>query len=143
MGVGESSSHSTAADVACLYSAELEGVNSASVLASENCDATSRQQVERQSSALIDNSGKVYIPVRLKCGVHAFCEPQVLSSCPGALGDLNRDLVDCFEILPTNLHGLILRTKVWINLTHRIGQRANPKILNHTTAHHHQAWLVW
>lgn len=114
--------------------------NSSSTRA-ENYDAS--RQHEQHPSLLIDNSAKVYIPVKLKCGVHALCEPQVLSSCPGALGDLNRDLVDCFNILPSNLHGLILRTKVWLNMTHRIGAKANPKILNHTTAHHHEAWLIW
>jgi len=40
----------------------------------------------------IDNSQKVYVPVRLSCGVSVLCRPEVLVKCPMILQDLNSDM---------------------------------------------------
>lgn len=96
-----------------------------------------------EESPFIDNSRHVYIPVRLNCGIQAWCRPDVLSCHPMVLYDLNHDLAQCLHILPTSVHPLIYRTKVWVNVAYSTGRMANPKMLNHVTAHHHEAWLVW
>lgn len=40
----------------------------------------------------IDNSHKVYIPLRLSCGLVVQCRPEVLVHCPLVLQDLNSDV---------------------------------------------------
>ena len=96
-----------------------------------------------QSSLLIDNSRNFYLPVRLKCGVHALCRPDVILHCPNVLQDLNTDLSECLRILPSSVHALVKRTRIWVNRTYAIGPRDQPKIMLHTTTHHHQGWLLW
>jgi hypothetical protein len=95
------------------------------------------------SATLIDNSRNPYIPIQLGCGVRALCRPDVLTQCPLILKDLNSDLCQCMSILPRSVHHLVLRTDIWLNLSYKFGPRDRPVVLNHSAAHHHEAWLLW
>ena len=94
-------------------------------------------------SSMIENSSLVYIPIRLPCGVVAQCRPEVLSRCPQVLHDLNLDLDQCMTILPRSVHGLVKRTQIWINFSYCYGPKKSPNYLSHSTAHHHEGWLIW
>lgn len=107
------------------------------------CICIGVQDTGSESSMLIDNSRNTYHPVRLRCGVRAMCRPEVLGSCPSLLEHLNADLVQCLQILPVSVHALVRRTLIWVNLTYCYGRRDRPEHINHTTAHHHEAWLLW
>lgn len=91
----------------------------------------------------VDNSLLNYLSIRLRCGVVAMCRTNVLTTCPSVLQDLNRDLSQCLEIMPWSVHALIRRTRIWVNLTYSHGPKDNPTFLSHSTAHHHEAWLLW
>jgi hypothetical protein len=95
------------------------------------------------SAALIDNSRNIYIPIQLGCGIRVLCRPEVLTRCPLILKDLNSDLCQCLSILPRSVHHLVRRTQVWLNLSYSYGPRDRPVVLNHSVAHHHEAWLFW
>ena len=90
----------------------------------------------------IDNTTLVYIPVRLPCGVETCCAPEVLSHCPMVLRSLQTDLVQILRILPWSVHSLVKRTKIWVNANYAYGLRDNPRVLRHSTAHHHEGWLI-
>lgn len=109
----------------------------------------------------IDNSRNVYIPVRLPCGIQVMCRLSVLLQCPQVLQDLHTDVYvpcarmrwtpsltcicrqGCLELLPLSVHNLIHRTRIWVNLYYRMGNLQHLKLLNHTTTHHHEGWLLW
>ena len=95
------------------------------------------------TSSLIDNSILVYIPIRLPCGVTVHCRADVLARCPSVLRDLNNDVEGCLDVLPTSVHALVRRTKIWVNTTYYYGLREKPRNVNHSTAHHHEGWLFW
>ena len=101
------------------------------------------QFTESEFGLTIDNSRNLYIPLRLLCGVQVMCRPEVLRSCPAILQYLNCDLVQCFKILPVSVRALVRRTRIWVNLTYCYGRCDHPEHTNHTTAHHHEAWLIW
>ena len=92
---------------------------------------------------MIDNSRINYVPIKLRCGVVAMCRTNVLTCCPSVLQCLNKDILQCLEIMPCAVHALILRTRIWVNLSYSYGPKGNPRLLCHTTAHHHDAWLLW
>ena len=97
-----------------------------------------------QLPLMIDNSNLLYLTIPLQCGVTVKCRPQVLWDCPGVLSDLQNDLHQCFQILPRSVHWLI-RSKfaVWVNRTFAYGPPDRPKRVSHSTAHHHEGWLLW
>ena len=99
--------------------------------------------VEVRKSILIDNSSNIYIPVRLRCGVQVMCRPEVLGICPVILEHLNADLAQCLQILPVSVRPLVQRTQIWVNFSYCYGRYDQPERINHTTAHHHEAWLLW
>lgn len=92
---------------------------------------------------MIDNSRINYVSIKLRCGVIAMCRANVLTCCPSVLRCINKDIMQCFEMLPVSVHSLIRRTRIWINLTYSYGPKQEPRLLRHTTAHHHDAWLLW
>ena len=91
---------------------------------------------------MINNTTLVYIPIRLPCGVQAFCAPEVFSKCPMILRSVQTDLVQIFKILPWSVHSLVKRTKIWINASYAYGSRDDPRVLRHSTAHHQEGWLI-
>ena len=92
---------------------------------------------------IIDNRKLVYIPIRLACGVCAYCSPDVLKHCPMVLRSIQADLTRAFSVLPKSVHSLLRRTNLWLNYNgYAYGPKANPRILRHVTCHHHPAWLV-
>jgi hypothetical protein len=99
--------------------------------------------VDSTITALIDNSRNIYIPIQLGCGIRVLCRPDVLTRCPLILKDLNTDLFQCLSILPRSVHHLVRRTQIWVNLSYSYGLRDRPVVLNHSAAHHHEAWLFW
>jgi hypothetical protein len=105
--------------------------------------ALNEQQDIRQHGLLIDNSQNVYHPVRLSCGVVVPCRPTVLSDCPSIVSVLERDVQQCLSLLPASVSDLVLRTRIWVNLTYQYGSIERPQMVNHTTTHHHEAWLLW
>jgi hypothetical protein len=116
----------------------------------EDCGAAAAAPSSSSSSSssppslvLIDNSRNVYIPVHLQCGVQVMCRTDVLFVCPLILRDLNTDLRQALEILPTSVHALVRRTHVWVNHTYAYGPQHEPIVMNHSTAHHHEGWLLW
>jgi hypothetical protein len=113
-----------------------------------NVDGNSRPNLSLSpdivdSAALIDNSRNIYIPIQLGCGITVMCRPEVLTRCPLILKDLNSDLGQCLSILPRSVRHLVRRTQVWVNLSYSYGPRDRPLVLNHSVAHHHEAWLFW
>ena len=92
---------------------------------------------------MIDNSDNFYVPVGLKCGVVVMARPDVWKCCSRVFCDLNDDLTECLRILPNNLRGLVKRTRIWVNATYQYGPVNRPKVQNHSTAHHHEGWLLW
>lgn len=90
---------------------------------------------------MIDNSTLTYLPMHLSCGVTAYCRPDVLTRCPQILRDLDLDVKQCLSILPRSTHRLVRRTNIWVNTTYYYGPSTKPNNVNHSTAHHHQAWL--
>ncbi|CAB9524751.1 Transmembrane amino acid transporter protein [Seminavis robusta] len=92
---------------------------------------------------MIDNSRINYVPIKLRCGVVAMCRTNVLILCRSVLKALNEDIKQCLELFPSSVHAFIKRTRIWINLTYSYGQRDNPRLLKHTTAHHAVWWLNW
>jgi hypothetical protein len=93
---------------------------------------------------LIDNSHNIYVLVRLRsCNMQAMCRPEVLDECPSILEHLNADLVQCLQLLPVSVRALVRRTRIWVNLSYCYGRYDLPEHINHTTAHHHEAWLLW
>ena len=94
------------------------------------------------SVSTIDNTNLVYVPIRLPCGVETFCSPEVLSRCPMVLRSLQTDLVQLVKLLPWSVQSLVLRTKIWINASYSYGSRDDPRVLRHSTAHHHEGWLL-
>jgi len=96
-----------------------------------------------KSTNMIDNSRINYLPIKLRCGVIAMIRTNVMVCCPSVLQCLNKDLLQCLEIMPVSVRALILRTRIWVNLSYSYGPRDNLRLLKHTTAHHHDAWLLW
>jgi len=92
---------------------------------------------------MIDNTNLRYLHFHLQCGVTAFCRPDVLVRCPLVLQDLNSDIQACLAILPMSTHALVKRTNLWLNTTYYYGPKASPRNVNHSTAHHHEGWLLW
>lgn len=91
---------------------------------------------------MIDNSNLTYIPRRLSCGMTVHCRPDVLTRCPQILRDLDLDVNQCLVVLPKSTHNLVRQTNIWVNTTYYYGPSTNPKNVNHSTAHHHKAWLL-
>lgn len=92
---------------------------------------------------MIDNRFINYVAIKLRCGVVAMCRTNVLTTCSSVLKSLNEDLAMCLEILPPSVHSLIRRIRVWVNLSYSYGAHDDPRLLKHTTAHHHHEWLIW
>jgi hypothetical protein len=97
----------------------------------------------RKVPPMIDNSTLTYLPIYLASGVTVCCRPDVLTRCPQILRDLDLDVKHCLQVLPKSTHGLVRRTKIWVNTTYYYGPTSKPKNVNHSTAHHHQGWLLW
>jgi hypothetical protein len=97
---------------------------------------------ENYKKDTIDNTTLTYVPVALPCGVSVLCAPEVLSGCPMVLRTLQTDLVQCLQLLPWSLHALIKRTNIWVNASYSYGQKNDPRILRHSTAHHQEGWLI-
>jgi hypothetical protein len=94
-------------------------------------------------ATIIDNRKLVYVPIRLACGVCAYCSPDVLRHCPMVLRSIQADLSGAFSMLPVSVHSLLRRTRIWLNYNgYAYGPKAHPRILRHVTTHHHPAWLV-
>lgn len=92
---------------------------------------------------IIDNRRLVYVPVKLACGISAYCSPDVLKHCPMVLRSIQADISRALSVLPVSVHSLVRRTKLWLNYNgYLYGPVANPQILRHVTTHHHPAWLV-
>lgn len=68
-------------------------------------------------SELIDNSTRVYLSFKLKCGVTVQVGKNVLETCPQILEVLNHDLIGCLSVLPASIRKLVRRTKIWVNQT--------------------------
>ena len=93
-------------------------------------------------STAIDNSRHTYLPVRLRrSGVYVMCRLDVVA-CHEFLNTLDADLVASLKILPQSVRPLIRRTKLWANQSYLVGNSEAPEEYNHTTTHHHQAWLI-
>jgi hypothetical protein len=92
---------------------------------------------------LINNQQNPYNKVRLKCGITLMVRPEVFSSCPSILDHLNSDVSQCLRILPISVRPLVRRTRIWVNHTYCYGRCSQPEYVNHTTAHHHEGWLLW
>jgi len=109
------------------------------------CNSSSNppRTVESDTCPVIDNSRNIYLPLQLRCGVTVLCRPEAIMHCPQVLQDLNTDLQQCFRIMPWSVHNLIRRTRIWINLNYRYGPYDKPVSLSHSTAHHHEGWLIW
>ena len=92
---------------------------------------------------LIDNRTLTYVSIRLRRSkVSVQVRPAVLARCPAVLLELDQDLQQCLTtVLPPSVQGLVRRTVVWIHDTYVYGPRQAPIVLDHTTAHHHPAWL--
>jgi hypothetical protein len=111
--------------------------------AASSDDASLQQQLSSASHVpFIDNSCRFYIPIRLQCGIDAYCGDNVLEQCPFVLDDLDSDLTDCLRLLPSSTHALIRRTRIYLNLTYAYGPCDNPIIVNHATTHHSAGWLL-
>mmetsp|Transcript_31877 Transcript_31877/g.52573 ORF Transcript_31877/g.52573 Transcript_31877/m.52573 type:complete len:365 (-) Transcript_31877:804-1898(-) len=104
-----------------------------------SCSVEARRSKPR---TMIDNSNLTYLPMHLVCGVTVYCRPDVLTRCPQILRDLDLDVRQCLTILPRSTHKLIKRTNIWVNTTYYYGPCSKPKNVNHSTAHHHEAWLM-
>lgn len=90
----------------------------------------------------INNTRHTYFPIRLRrSGVYVFCRLDVVA-CHDFLNTLDSDLVACLRILPRSVRPLIQRTRLWANQTYMVGNAISPEIYNHTTTHHHEAWLI-
>ncbi len=59
------------------------------------------------------------------------------------LDALQKDVDQCFKVLPTSVHNLLRRTQIWVNYSYCYGPRHDPKRVTHTTAHHGEGWLIW
>eukprot|EP00566_Odontella_aurita_P009157 CAMPEP_0113582520 /NCGR_PEP_ID=MMETSP0015_2-20120614/31965_1 /TAXON_ID=2838 /ORGANISM="Odontella" /LENGTH=511 /DNA_ID=CAMNT_0000487211 /DNA_START=30 /DNA_END=1562 /DNA_ORIENTATION=- /assembly_acc=CAM_ASM_000160 len=103
----------------------------------------SRMEQHASFRRMIDNTALFYVPLRLRCDVVAMCRPEVLARCPQVLHDLNADLFQCLRMLPLSVHALVRRTKIWINASYQYGPVDDPQMVGHSTAHHHDGWLVW
>ena len=99
--------------------------------------------VESPTTAIIDNSRNIYIRVRLRCGVILMCRPEIFWYCPKVLQVLYSDVCEILALLPSSLHPLIQRTKLWVNHQYTYGLKDKPVQVHHTTAHHHHDWLLW
>lgn len=93
------------------------------------------------SSKFIDNTRNKYLPIKLKCGITIQCRPEIISVCPSIIQTLEKDVQDCIKILPPSTHNLIRRIKIWVNVNYLYGAIDDPRVLKHTTAHHHRQWL--
>ena len=92
---------------------------------------------------MIDNSRINYVAIKLRCGVIAMCRTNILTCCISVLRSINKDVLQCLEMMPCSVHALIRRTKIWVNVSYSYGPKKTPRLLRHTTAHHHDAWLLW
>mmetsp|Transcript_22569 Transcript_22569/g.62734 ORF Transcript_22569/g.62734 Transcript_22569/m.62734 type:complete len:566 (+) Transcript_22569:124-1821(+) len=109
----------------------------------DNSQDKSNSKQQQESPELIDNTTLTYVPLRLPHSQTTVrVRPQVLTHCPAILSELDQDLVQCQRLLPQSVQLLIRRTVLWINHTYRYGPKHQPIVLNHSTAHHHPAWLL-
>jgi len=98
---------------------------------------------EAPDPSRIDNRFLEYIPVRLACGIFAYCSPDVLRHCPMVLRSIQADLARALSILPDSVHSLVRRTNLWLNWNgYAYGAKVHPTILRQVMTHHHPAWLV-
>ncbi len=95
------------------------------------------------STTIIDNSRNVYIPFHLKCGLTAQCSLDVFEQCPTILDIIEEDAYNCLRVLPSSVHDLVRRTKIWINVSYVYGHCSQPKVLKHMNTHHYVQWLEW
>ena len=98
---------------------------------------------EKEEFAMIDNSNIVYWSIPLPCGFLIKVRPNVLWECPGVLHDLQQDLQQCLQLLPKSVHALVKQFTIWVNGTFVYGPVCKPKVVKHSTAHHHEGWLIW
>jgi hypothetical protein len=91
---------------------------------------------------LIDNSTLKYYPIYLSNGATLNCRPDVLIRCPQVIRDLDLDVRQCMKLLPKSTHTLIRKTIIWVNTTYYYGLCSDPINVNHSTAHHHEDWLI-
>ena len=103
---------------------------------------------------LIDNRQTVYIPIQLRCGVTVMCHQDIFRQLPPPPPQwfhqirtiLQTDVSYCLHILPVSVRSFIRRTKLWLNVQNYYyydPQTNQPIYVNHTTTHHHVAWLQW
>lgn len=114
-----------------------------SLHSNSNSNSNSSNNTITTTTMMIDNSKLCYLPLTLSCGVTVYCRPDVLARCPMILSDLDKDVRACLTILPRSVSFLIKRTPIWINTTFYYGPSHAPKNVNHSTAHHHEGWLLW
>lgn len=107
-----------------------------------SADYVLAEKVESRKIVLIDNTSLDYLEIMLPCGVRIMCSPEVLSSCPLILRSLQTDCRQLFRILPSSVHDLVRRTKIWVNASYSYGSRDDPRVLRHSTAHHCEGWLI-
>ena len=106
-------------------------------------DATSIQR------PCIDNRQTIYVLTRLPCGVTVMCHPDILHQphwWHRIRTILQTDVSYCLQILPGAVRSLVRRTNIWLNLQNYHycdPQTKQPIYVNHTTTHHHVAWLLW
>ncbi len=93
------------------------------------------------SNRYIDNTKTIYIPIRLQCGVTIQCTPEIIHQCPSIIQTLELDVSNCIRTLPPSVHNFIKRIKIWVNVNYFYGAIDDPRVLKHTTAHHHRQWL--
>jgi hypothetical protein len=100
----------------------------------------------------IDNKQTMYKKIRLDCGITVMCHPDICSQQQQQplfhqiRTILQTDVSYCLQTLPLSVRSLIRRTNIWVNLQnyyYHDPQTKHPIYVNHTTTHHHVAWLLW
>jgi hypothetical protein len=111
--------------------------------------ATSKYGTAPSQHFIIDNTQNIYIPIRLPCGIKVmfhqdiFEQPKWFKQIQTIL---QTDVSYCLRVLPVSVRCLVRRTNIWLNLKNYYyhDPQTNQTIyVNHTTTHHHVAWLLW
>lgn len=112
-----------------------------------------RTQVDETTTTqtvIIDNRQTIYKKIRLDCGITVMCHPDICRQQQPLFHQiqtiLHTDVSYCLQILPLSVRSLIRRTNIWVNLQnyyYHDPQKKHPIYVNHTTTHHHVAWLLW
>jgi hypothetical protein len=122
-------------------------------------DSTTSTAKTEIRQVMIDNRRTIYIPIRLQCGITIMChtdlwnQPQQEQWFHHIRRILQMDVSYCLQIVPKSVQSLIRRTKIWLNCQNYYyydygdedpqSAKQQPIYVNHTTTHHHVAWLLW